>query len=45
MGAVDSVVGPDGTRHRLKFKHIPNVSEFPEVRAAYLDFVVAWAGR
>lgn len=25
--------------------HIPNVTEFPEVRAAYLDFVTAWIER
>ncbi len=45
--AADYVVAPDGARHLLELNHIPNVTEFPEVRAAYLDFAAAWidAGR
>ncbi|WP_435021496.1 hypothetical protein TA3x_002405 [Tundrisphaera sp. TA3] len=41
---VDYMVSPDGSRHLLEVNHVPNVTVFPEVRAAYLDRVVAWAG-
>jgi hypothetical protein len=43
-GAADYVVGSDGTRHLLEFNHIPNVTQFPEIRAAYLEFVARWLG-
>jgi hypothetical protein len=42
---VDYIVGPDGSRHLLEVNHVPNVTVFPGVRAAYLDLVVDWAGR
>jgi hypothetical protein len=42
---VDYIVATDGTRHLLEVNHVPNVTVFPEVRAAYLDLVVAWAAR
>ena len=32
-------------RHLLDVNHVPNVTVLPEVRSAYLDLVVAWAGR
>ena len=41
---VDYVVAPDGTPHLLEVNHIPNVTRFPEVRAAYLDYAAAWVG-
>jgi hypothetical protein len=40
--AVDYMVGADGTKYLLEVNHIPNVTVFPEIRAAYLDFVAAW---
>jgi hypothetical protein len=43
LGAADYVIAADGTPHLLEFNHIPNVTQFPEVRAAYLDHVTAWA--
>jgi hypothetical protein len=42
---VDYMVGDDGTKHLLEVNHIPNVTRFPEVRAAYLDLVVDWANQ
>ena len=42
---IDYMVAADGTRHLLEVNHIPNVTRYPEVRAAYLDEVVEWAGR
>src|SRR5262249_25613147 len=44
MVRVDYIVAPDGTRHLLEVNHVPNVTVFPEVREAYLDLVVRWAG-
>ncbi|MDQ7033916.1 MAG: hypothetical protein Q9P01_03500 [Anaerolineae bacterium] len=40
--ANDYIVSPDGSRHLLEANHIPNVTRFPELRAAYLDYVVEW---
>lgn len=40
--AADYIVAPDGTPHLLELNHVPNVTECPEVRAAYLDFAAAW---
>ena len=40
--AVDYMVGRDGTRYLLEVNHIPNVTEFPDMREAYLAFVTAW---
>jgi hypothetical protein len=42
MLAVDYVVADDGGRHLLEVNHIPNVTRFPEIRAAYLDLVERW---
>ena len=41
---VDYMVTSDGGRHLLEVNHVPNVTVFPEVREAYLDLVVRWAG-
>jgi hypothetical protein len=41
---VDYIMTPDGTPHLLEVNHVPNVTVFPEVREAYLDLVVQWAG-
>ena len=41
---VDYMVAPDGGRFLLEVNHVPNVTVIPEVRAAYLDLVAAWAG-
>jgi hypothetical protein len=43
--AADYVVAPDGTRHLLELNHIPNVTEFSDIRAAYLDFAAEWLDR
>ena len=40
---VDYMIGLDGTRYLLEVNHIPNVTVFAEVRAAYLDLVVQWS--
>jgi hypothetical protein len=40
--AADYVVSPDGGKHLLELNHIPNVTQFSEIRAAYLDYAVAW---
>jgi hypothetical protein len=42
MLAVDYIVGPGGAKFLLEVNHIPNVTLFPELRAAYLDLVTAW---
>ena len=42
MVGVDYMIGDDGTRHLLEVNHIPNVTRFPEIRAAYLNYVVEW---
>ena len=42
--AVDYIVGVDGSRHLLEVNHIPNVTDYPELRAAYMDLVGRWAG-
>jgi hypothetical protein len=41
---VDYIVAADGRRYLLEVNHVPNVTVFPEIREAYLDLVVAWAG-
>ncbi|MBA4062689.1 MAG: hypothetical protein C0501_03085 [Isosphaera sp.] len=40
--AADYIVAADGTPHLLELNHVPNVTEFPEVRAAYLDHTATW---
>ena len=41
--ANDYIVSSDGVPHLLEVNHIPNVTRFPEIWNAYVDFVVAWA--
>jgi hypothetical protein len=43
MLGVDYMVGDDGQKHLLEVNHIPNVTRFPELRSAFLDFAAAWA--
>jgi hypothetical protein len=40
--ANDYMVTPQGTKHLLEVNHIPNVTRFPAIWAAYRDYVVAW---
>jgi hypothetical protein len=40
--ATDYILTPDGTKHLLELNHIPNVTQFAEMRAAYLEFAAAW---
>ena len=40
--AADYIVSPDGTPNLLELNHVPNVTQFPEIRAAYLDFAAKW---
>jgi hypothetical protein len=42
MLAMDYIVGTDGTKHLLEVNHIPNVTVFPEIRTAYLDWAARW---
>jgi hypothetical protein len=42
--AADYILAPDGTPHLLELNHVPNVTQFPEIRTAYLDFAAAWIG-
>lgn len=41
--ANDYLITEQGTKHLLEVNHIPNVSRFPELWAAYRDYVVEWA--
>ena len=43
--ATDYIVTPAGEKHLLELNHIPNVTQFAEMRAAYLDFAVAWCNQ
>lgn len=40
--ANDYIVMPNGDKYLLEVNHIPNVTRFPEMWEAYLDFVVQW---
>lgn len=40
--AADYIVTPDGTPHLLELNHVPNVTQFPEIRSAYLAFAANW---
>ena len=42
--AADYVVAADGGKHLLELNHIPNVTEFGEIRTSYLDAVVDRVG-
>jgi hypothetical protein len=43
MLAVDYQITSDGSKHLLEVNHIPNVTLFPELREAYLDYAARWA--
>jgi hypothetical protein len=40
--ATDYVVTPDWAKHLLELNHIPNVTQFAEMREAYLEYVAGW---
>ncbi|PSB39880.1 hypothetical protein [Chamaesiphon polymorphus] len=43
--ANDYIVTDRGTKHLLEVNHVPNVSRFPEIWAAYRDYTTAWINR
>jgi hypothetical protein len=43
MLATDYILAADGSKHLLEVNHIPNVTVFPEIREAYLDWAAHWA--
>lgn len=43
--ANDYIVSPEGKKHLLEVNHIPNVTRFPEIWDAYLNYVVDWANQ
>lgn len=43
IAANDYIVTEDGEPHLLEVNHIPNVTRFPEIWEAYLEFAVRWA--
>jgi hypothetical protein len=40
--ANDYIVMPNGDKYLLEVNHIPNVTRFPDMWKAYLEFVVQW---
>lgn len=40
--AVDYMIAQDGQKHLLEVNHIPNVTVFPEIRDAFVDYVADW---
>lgn len=40
--ANDYIVDEEGIPHLLEVNRIPNVTRFPEIWAAYSDYVVRW---
>jgi hypothetical protein len=42
MLAVDYITTPAGEKFLLEVNHVPNVTLFPELREAYLDFAARW---
>src|SRR5262249_26972849 len=42
MLAGDYLVAQGGGQHLLEVNHSPNVTVFPELRAAYLDYAAHW---
>jgi hypothetical protein len=40
--ANDYIITADGQPHLLEVNHIPNVTRFPEIWDAYLEYVVEW---
>jgi len=43
--ANDYIVTNNGEKYLLEVNHIPNVTRFPELWKAYLDFVVQWVNQ
>ncbi|MBN9522164.1 hypothetical protein J0H58_27200 [bacterium] len=43
--AADYIVTAAGEKHLLELNHVPNVTEFPEVREAYLSHVADWVAQ
>jgi hypothetical protein len=43
--AADYIIANDGTPHLLELNHVPNVTQFAEIRTAYLDFAARWITR
>jgi hypothetical protein len=43
--ANDYIVTEQGTKHLLEVNHVPNVSRFPEIWAAYRNYATAWVNR
>ena len=42
--AADYIFARDGTPHLLELNHVPNVTQFPDIRTTYLDFAAKWIG-
>jgi hypothetical protein len=42
MLAIDYMIGDNGEKYLLEVNHIPNVTLFPELRQAYLDYAAKW---
>jgi hypothetical protein len=40
--AADYIIAADGTPHLLELNHVPNVTQFPEIREAYLTVAAEW---
>ena len=40
--ANDYIVSDTGSKHLLEVNHIPNVTRFPEIRKAYLNYINQW---
>ncbi|MDJ1494674.1 hypothetical protein QNI19_17140 [Cytophagaceae bacterium DM2B3-1] len=39
---IDYMIGLDGKKYLLEVNHIPNVTVFPFVREAFIDFAIQW---
>ena len=42
LGAVDYMIDALDVPHLLEYNHIPNVTQFPEIRSAYMEYVKGW---
>jgi hypothetical protein len=42
LTGIDYMIDDQGNRFLLEVNHIPNVTVFPFIRQAYLDFVIQW---
>ena len=40
--AADYIITADGIPHLLELNHVPNVTQFPVIRSAYLDLAAQW---